>query len=303
MDYQKVLEKIYDELTQMPKEGQLASYIPELAKVDPDKFAFCLETKEGQLYSVGDVNTRFSLQSIAKVFSLVLAYIHHGESLWERVGVEPSGNPFNSLIQLEYESGKPRNPFINPGALVISDILCSTFSNPKEEILKFVRQLSKNHQINFNENVAKSEADFGYKNAAHINLMKSFGNIENSVDEVLDFYYHLCSIEMNVKELAHSFMIFVNHGFVEENQRILGLSATKRLNALMLTCGFYDEAGEFSYLVGLPGKSGVGGGIAAVHPEHFSTAVWSPRLNAKGNSFLGMKSLELLTTLTEQSIF
>jgi len=228
----------------------------------------------------------------------------HAGKLWERVGVEPSGNPFNSLVQLEYENGIPRNPFINAGALVIADILCDTLENPKEDMLNFVRKLAGNKDIFFNEKVAASEKQNGFRNAAHINLMKAFGNIKNDVDCVLDFYYHLCSIEMSVVDLSKALMIYVNHGIlIHDNTRLMNFSKTKRVNALMQTCGFYDEAGEFSFKVGLPGKSGVGGGIVAVHPEKYAVAVWSPRLNKKGNSYLGMKALEMLTTKTKLSIF
>jgi len=304
MDYQKIIEEIAIELESIPHEGEVASYIPELPKINPNKFALNAHTIEGQDYNFGDVDERFSIQSISKVFMLTQAYMIHGPKLWERVGVEPSGNPFNSLVQLEYENGIPRNPFINAGALVIADILCDTLENPKEDMLNFVRRLSGNNTINFNEKVARSEKETGFKNAAQINLMKSFGNIKNDINCVLDFYYHMCSIEMSVKELSRAFLLYVNHGvLMPENIRLMKYSKSKRMNALMQTCGFYDEAGQFSFKVGLPGKSGVGGGIVAIHPEKYAVAVWSPRLNKKGNSFLGMKALEMLTTKTSLSIF
>jgi len=304
MDYQKIIEKIALKLESIPHEGEVASYIPELAKINPNKFALNAHTVEGQDYNFGNVDERFSIQSISKVFMLTQAYMIHGSELWKRVGVEPSGNPFNSLVQLEYENGIPRNPFINAGALVIADILCDTLENPKEEMLNFVRRLSGDNTIDFNRKVAQSEIETGFRNSAQINLMKSFGNINNDIDCVLDFYYHLCSIEMSVKELSKAFMLYVNHGvLLPENTRLLTYSQSKRVNALMQTCGFYDEAGQFSFKVGLPGKSGVGGGIVAIHPEKYAVAVWSPRLNKKGNSFLGMKALEMLTTETNLSIF
>jgi glutaminase len=302
VDYQVLIEEIYNELRLEEPYGILADYIPELAKVKADSFGISVHDINGQDYFVGDSHQRFSIQSIAKVFSLSLVYNKLGEALWQRVGVEPSGNPFNSLVQLEYEKGKPRNPFINPGAIVICDIMLSEFDNPATEVLDFVRTLSGEPSVDYNAEVAHSEKLYGFKNAAHINLMKSFGNIENEVDEVLDLYYQLCSLEMSVVELAKSFSLFVNHG-LNNGKRYLSLSKTKRLNALMQTCGFYDEAGEFSFRVGLPGKSGVGGGIVAVHPAQYSVAVWSPRLNKKGNSYLGMKVLENLTSKTNHSIF
>lgn len=304
IDYQNIILEIEQEIHNSPKQGKVANYIPELAKINPDKFALNLTTIDGHKYSVGDAQEKFSIQSIAKVFAFSQAYIFHGEDLFKRVGVEPSGTAFDSLIQLEYEKGKPRNPFINPGALVICDILIDTLKHPKNDLLDFVRKLVNNDEINFNPKVAESEKQSGFKNAAHINLMKSFGTIKNPIDLVLDLYYYLCSIEMSVEELSKAFMLYVNRGMLIDRQiQLLTHSKTKRINALMQTCGFYDEAGEFSFKVGLPGKSGVGGGIVAVFPERFSVAVWSPRLNEKGNSFLGMKALELLTSKTELSIF
>jgi glutaminase len=301
MNYQKILNEIQSELQSEVSEGQVASYIPELAKANPESFAINVHTIDGFDASVGQFETPFSLQSITKVYALTMAYNLFGEDLWKRVGVEPSGSAFNSLVQLEYENGKPRNPFINAGALVISDILCSAFENPKDELLKFVSRLV-GKPVAFNLVVAQSEKDYGYRNASLVNLMKAYGNIENDVNTVLDFYFHLCSIELSVKDLSKSFMLFVTHGLVDD-QRIITYSKAKRLNALMQTCGFYDEAGEFSFKVGLPGKSGVGGGIVAVHPEKYAIAVWSPRLNEKGNSYFGMKALEMFTTKSSLSIF
>jgi len=302
MKLQSVIHEIYDEIKKMPKTGKQADYIPELAKVNPDAFGFYLLTVDGKEYGIGDCEIRFSLQSVAKVFALTSAYRILGENLWDRVGVEPSGNPFNSLVQLEYEKGIPRNPFINSGALVICDILFDVFKDPKAEIKDLITQLTGTGDLKYNRQVASSESENGFRNAALIHLMKSFGNIKHDVNEVLEFYYWLCSLEMNCVELSKAFLIFATGGIIE-GKEILTLSKTKRMNALMQTCGFYDEAGEFSYKVGLPGKSGVGGGIAAVHPGEYTVAVWSPRLNKKGNSVLGMKALELLTTKTELSIF
>ena len=304
MDYQKILDDINAELKRESFGGKVANYIPELAEVDPGKFGIHLSTLESGNYFIGSNQERFSIQSISKVFALTMAYPMLGEKLWKRVGVEPSGNPFNSLVQLEYESGVPRNPLINAGALVVSDVLVSRLKNPKEDFLKFVRKLAGNNSINFNEKVAESEKDTGYRNVALASLMKSFGNIDNLVEEVLDFYFYMCSIEMSCKELAQTFLVYANHGkLYRTEEKILSTSQAKRLSAILLTCGFYDQAGEFTFRVGLPGKSGVGGGIAAVFPEHYSIAIWSPKLNKAGNSVLGMEVLERLTTKTGLSIF
>jgi len=232
-----------------------------------------------------------------------MAFSKLGEKVWERVDVEPSGDPFNSLVQLEYEKGIPRNPFINAGAIVIADMIVSLYKNPKEDFLAFLRTISGSDTINYNPKVAQSEEDTGFRNRALANFLKSFGNIENDVDEVLDFYFHQCSVEMTCKELAQAFYFFANAGKTKEGNQILSESQTKRLNAIMQTCGFYDESGEFTYKVGLPGKSGIGGGIVALFPKKFTIATWNPRLNEKGNSELGMHALELFTTKTGMSIF
>ncbi|MBT8301951.1 MAG: glutaminase A, partial [Maribacter sp.] len=217
--------------------------------------------------------------------------------------VEPSGDPFNHLSLLEFENGIPRNPFINAGAIVVADILVSHLKNPKEDFLAFIHELTNDTSITYNEKIAQSEKDTGFRNIAAANLLKSYGNLLNDVDTVLDFYFHQCSIEMNCEQLSDAFFIFMNHGNCQNGKTFLNINQVKRVNALMLTCGFYDEAGEFAFEVGLPGKSGVGGGIAAVLPNEFTVVTWSPGLNAKGNSELGMKALEQLTTQTSQSIF
>ena len=304
MNYAKIIKEIYEEVKSGKPEGGVASYIPELSNVDPDKFGIALITIEGNKYSFGDADEKFSIQSISKVFALSIAFSIVGEKIWERVGVEPSGTSFNSIMQLEYEKGIPRNPFINAGALVIADILISKLKNPKQELLEFVRDICGNNSISYNNKIANSEKEFGFRNAALINMMKSYGNIENEITTVLDFYFHLCSIEMTCEELSMSFLPYTNLSkpFSYKNF-ILTKSQIKRINALMISCGFYDESGEFAFEVGLPGKSGVGGGIAAIHPNSYSVAVWSPRINAKGNSVFGMKTLEMLTTKTEASIF
>ena len=303
-DYQTILNQIEKEFSEKPLSGKVASYIPELAKVPADKYGMHLYNVKGNNYCFGDSDERFSIQSISKVFTLALAMKVVGEKLWNRVGVEPSGDPFNSLSQLENDSGIPRNPYINAGALVVADVLVSNFTNPKAALLTFLHEITGDTSIDFDPVVAASERSEGYRNYAMVNYLKSFGNIENTADEVLDFYFHQCSITMSCRELSNAFIIFANDGKVIDSDReFLTGRQVKRINALMQTCGFYDEAGEFSFEVGLPGKSGVGGGIVAIHPGRFAVTVWSPPLNPKGNSALGMASLERLTTLTGFSIF
>lgn len=255
-------------------------------------------------FGMGDFQEKFSIQSISKVLSLCLAYQILGGDIWNRLGVEPSGNPFNSLIQLEKDKGIPRNPFINAGAMVIADILLSNLDNPKKDLLHFIRNLSGNQEVHYSTKISSSEKSIGYRNVALCNFIKSFDNIENEPDEVLDFYFNLCSIELSCKDLSALFLFLANKGkTIHNNNQILTSSKTKRINALMQTCGFYDESGEFAFKVGLPGKSGVGGGIIAIHPGQYAIAVWSPQLNEKGNSYKGMKFLEGFTTLSQLSIF
>ena len=303
MDYQKILQDIYEEIQPFAGEGAQADYIPALAKVDPDQFGIALKTVSGESYAWQKADVRFSIQSISKVFAVAMALSLKGESLWKIVGKEPSGTAFNSLVQLEVEKGKPRNPFINAGAIVVADMLMSELEDPDAAFLGFIRALSGSDTVGYNMEVADSEREKGYLNAAIANMLKYHGTIKNDIEDVLMFYFRMCSVEMSCEELAQAFLAFTNFVPFDHAGFKLTSSQIKRLNAVMQTCGFYDEAGEFSYLVGLPGKSGVGGGIVAVHPMRYSVAVWSPRLNSKGNSIMGMKALELLTTYTQESIF
>lgn len=304
MDYQQIISDIYRQILPYAKEGKQADYIPELAKVNPDQFGMCIQTIEGDVAAIESADTRFSIQSISKVFALAMCLSIKGDSLWKRVGKEPSGTAFNSLVQLEVEHGIPRNPFINAGAIVMADILLSELDNAEEEFLGFVRAVAGNDTIDYNPAVAISERENGYLNAAIANLLKYHHSIENDIESVLHFYFMMCSVEMSCRELSGAFLAFANHHREFDYAGVkLTSSQVKRMNAIMQTCGFYDEAGEFSYLVGLPGKSGVGGGIVAIYPLQYSVAVWSPRLNSKGNSVMGIKALELLTSETKESIF
>lgn len=304
LNYKKIIEEIIAEINTFEDKGKLASYIPKLKNVDPDKFGIHLCTLDNKNYRFGDYGEKFSIQSISKVLALTLAFKIEENEIWNRVGVEPSGTAFNSMVQLEYEKGIPRNPLINAGALVICDILVSRLKDPRQEFIDFVRQISGNSNIDYNNEVFESEKQTGFRNAALINLIKAFGNIKNKIDTVLEFYYYLCSIEMTCKELSEVFLFLAANGtHPKTNNVVINPSMSKRINAIMLLCGFYDEAGEFAFKVGLPGKSGVGGGIIAIHPGNFSIAVWSPKLNKKGNSNKGMKVLEFLTNQTQSSIF
>lgn len=304
MDYQQVINNIYHEVKSLPVVGEVADYIPALANVAPDQFGIAIATIDGQTFGIGDYQCKFSIQSISKAFTLSMVIRHIGSQLWEYVGKEPSGTPFNSLVQLERENGIPRNPFINAGALVVTDKLMNLYTHPKEAILEFVREMAGTDDIYYDKTVAQSELKCANRNQALGYFMKSFNNIDNDVDALLDVYCHQCSISMTCEELAKSFLFLANHGINPHSQKeILSVSRSKRLNALMLTCGFYDESGEFAFRVGMPGKSGVGGGIIALIPGQLAIAVWSPRLNKYGNSYLGIETLERFTTDIGISIF
>ena len=304
MDYSEVLQQIAHELAPVIGQGKVASYIPELACVSPQRFGMAVVTIAGDVHTVGDARLPFSIQSISKLFTLVMALQLEGENLWARVGREPSGTPFNSLVQLEAENGKPRNPFINPGALVCTDILCTRYAVPENAVVEFLRPLCGNRDVHYNRAVAASERRTSHRNAAMAHLMKAFGNLANPVDGVLDAYCRHCAIEMNCVELARAVTFLAHGGTHPQGQgRILTSSLAKRLNALMLTCGTYDAAGDFAFRVGLPAKSGVGGGIVAVMPGECGICVWSPALEPSGNSLAGSLALERFTTLTGRSIF
>lgn len=304
MNYQEILNEIYAEVQPLLSEGKVADYIPELAHVPPSKFGMALITHSGDQFQVGDAAEPFSIQSISKLFTLTLAMRLEGDAIWQRIGREPSGTAFNSLVQLEYENGIPRNPFINAGALVVTDMILSHLENAHETVLDFVRKLAQNETIHFDLKVAGSEKASGYRNVALANFIKSFGNLRNEPAAVLDAYFHHCSIAMACSDLARAGLFLANQGRLPWNdEQIVKPNQAKYIKALMQTCGTYDAVGDFAYRVGLPGKSGVGGGILAVMPGEFSVCAWSPGLNENGNSLAGTKALELLTTLTAISIF
>ena len=304
MDYNQVITRIYNDLKKFRGNGKPATYIPALAEVDPMHYGIAVESFDSGVNYIGDAGVKFSIQSISKVFTAAMVISRLGHELWDSVGREPSGNPFNSLVQLEYEQGIPRNPFINAGALVVTDRLMDLYDRPKEALLDFVRKLAGNDDIYYDKRVAASERQNADRNMALAYFMKSFGNIHNDVESLIDVYCYQCSIAMSCIDLARSFMFFANEGVNPLNgERILSLSRAKRLGAVMLTCGFYDESGDFAFRVGMPGKSGVGGGIVAYIPKTLSIAVWSPGLNDHGNSMLGMETLERFTTDIGNSIF
>ncbi|MEA3522239.1 MAG: glutaminase [Campylobacterota bacterium] len=307
MDYKSVLEEIAEEIQPLFGEGKVANYIPALGSVDPNQFAMSLTLLDGTQYHIGEINKLFSIQSISKVFTFTLALRYYGCQFDLRMKHEPSGNPFNSLVQLEYEAGIPRNPFINAGAIVVTDALISHYKGSSlsyESIRAFIRDIADDKSIGSDAAVAASEMENGFRNLALANLMKSFGNLDNDTAKVVQTYFNHCAIEMNTKMLSRAMLYLANHGSDPINQKgFISPSQAKRINSLMLTCGHYDASGDFAFRVGLPGKSGVGGGIVAIIPQKMGICVYSPALNEQGNSLIGTKALELFTTKTGLSIF
>lgn len=303
---QELLNKIAAELALETERGNVADYIPQLAHVDPSQFAISLATVDGQRFSAGCATTPFSIQSISKVFTLTIALGKWGDGLWSRVGREPSGDPFNSIVQLEHDSGKPRNPFINAGAIAIVDAIMMGHE-PKEtlaEILSFVRYIADDNSICFDHQVAASEMQHKDRNASLAHFMKAFGRLRHDVDKVLGTYFHQCAIAMSCEQLAHAGLFLASDGVNQPSDlRVVSPQRARRINSLMMMCGHYDASGEFAFRVGLPGKSGVGGGILAIAPGRGSLAVWSPGLDKYGNSLLGTRALEMFAQETGWSVF
>ena len=299
-----LLEAVLDQVRPLVHQGKVADYIPALADVAANNLGIAVCLRDGTVFQAGDAETRFSIQSISKVLSLSVALTRYDDAeIWQRVGKEPSGQPFNSLVQLELEQGKPRNPFINAGALVICDLLETRLTAPRQRMLEIIRQLSQQPDIQYDRHVARSEYEHSARNAAIAWLMKSFGNFNNDVTSVMQTYFHYCSLSMNCIELARSFIYLANQGKTLEGSALITSRQARQINALMITSGMYDGAGEFAWRVGMPAKSGVGGGIIAVIPGEMSIAVWSPGLDNAGNSLAGTAALECLTDKLGRSIF
>jgi len=287
-------------------EGKVADYIPALGRIDPKKFGLAAVTVAGEAAYVGDAQEPFSIQSISKAFTLTMALKRHGDAVWQRVGREASGSSFNSIVQLEKEDGIPRNPFINAGAIVIADMILDgrAPSEAVAEVLQFTRGLAADPKVFMDEEVAQSEKETGFRNASLANFMKGFGNIRHPVADALYLYFHQCSLAMTCLQLARAGLYLAAHGYCPLSRtQVISPELARRIKAIMLTCGHYDASGDFAYSVGLPGKSGVGGGILAIVPETAAIAVWSPGLNAQGNSLAGTVALESLAREAGWSVF
>ncbi|WP_411070121.1 glutaminase [Streptomyces sp. cmx-4-25] len=301
--FQPVLDRIAEEIAELADRGAPADYIPALAAGDPADFGMAVAELDGTVHGVGEWRRPFSTQSVTKVFTLALALAGEGDALWNHVGREPSGDPFNSLVQLEYENGIPRNPFINAGALVVTDRLHRLTGDASGSLLAFLRAESGNPDLAFDTDVAASEAAHGDRNAALAHFMASYGNITGPVPDLLREYFRQCSLEASCADLALATGFLARHGLRADGTRLLTRSQAKQVNAVMLTCGTYDAAGDFAYRVGLPGKSGVGGAVVAVVPGRCTLCVWSPGLDSRGNSVAGVAALDRFTTITGLSVF
>lgn len=302
----RAVKDVTEEMFAIPEWGKASDFLPELAEVDVHQFGMAVLTCDGQLVTGGDADTPFTLQSISKVFSLTLALEAFGDQVWERVGREPSGDPYNSIVDLERHEGYPRNPFINPGALVVIDMLVE--SRRGEVIPDFVHdrlvELLEGETLEMDEKVMTSEESSSFTNKALANFAKGFGNFHCEVDEVMRTYVRQCAIALNCRQLAKAGRYLMaervdadSRDALEEGRR------ARRVASLMLTCGQYDGSGDFAFRVGLPAKSGVSGGILAIVPNIASIAVWSPGLDENGNSLLGTLALERLSEEMDWSVF
>jgi glutaminase len=287
-------------------EGKVADYIPALANVDPARLGIAVADKDGRVWGAGDCDEAFSIQSISKVFMLALALEKLGPALWDKVGREPSGSAFNSIVQLENEKGIPRNPLINPGAMVVTDQLMGERGPDAAiaDLLALLRSQARDEGVGVDEEVAASEAQTGSRNRSLAWFMKSFGVLSNGVEDVLAAYFRQCAVAMSCRQLARAGLFLAFDGRdPETGEQVIAWHRARRINSVMMLCGHYDNSGEFAFRVGLPGKSGVGGGILAIAPGHGSIAVWSPALNAAGTSAAGAAALEALVARTDWTVF
>ena len=303
----QVLKDIIDKNVKYTYDGHVASYIPELRKANPQDLGICVIDKHNKMYCAGDCNAKFTIQSISKTIVLAMALMDNDwDYVFSKVGMEPSGDPFNSIMKLETTDTKmPCNPMINAGAIVTTSLIKGDSLEEKEDrMLSFFKKLTKDDTLKVNKHVYKSEKLTGDRNRAMAYLLKDDGFIESDVEETLDLYFKQCSIEVTVKDLARVSLLFANQGVdIETGEQIINKDISRMINTFMVTCGMYDASGEFALKVGIPAKSGVGGGIMASVPKKMGIGVYGPALDSKGNSIGGIKVLEDLSEEFALSIF
>ncbi|MGL4975099.1 MAG: glutaminase [Bosea sp. (in: a-proteobacteria)] len=297
------LRAVEAEAVPLRLQGRVADYIPALGRVPADRFGLSIMLVDGSVHELGQAREAFSIQSISKLFTLALAVDLLGDDAWARIGRSPTNAAFNALGWLETEQGRPYNPFVNAGALAVTDLILNRMATPLPAILNFIGQVSDDDEVDLDFEVAESERQTCDRNAAIAHLMRSYGTITGPVEQLLDLYCEQCAIAMNARQLATAGLIFATGGVDARGRRVLDPVTTKRINALLAVAGMYDAAGEFAFRVGLPAKSGVGGGILAIVPGVMSIAVWSPGLDAQGNSLAGVAALEVLSRELELSVF
>lgn len=302
-----LLESVVDNNRKWTKYGEVASYIPELARAQRDNLGICVYTTDNDEFLAGDHETKFTIQSISKIVALMLALMDNGEEyVFEKVGVEPTADSFNSIVSLETKNfHRPLNPMINSGAIaVISMIGGDSRYEAIERILRFIRKIAGNDEININEEVYLSEKETGNRNRALAYFMKSTGIIEGDVEEVLDVYFKMCSIEVSVRDIAKIGATLANDGILPwSKEKVVPMKISRIVKTIMVTCGMYDASGDFAVSVGVPSKSGVGGGILASVPNRMGIGVIGPSLDKKGNSIAGIKVMEEMSSRLDLSIF
>lgn len=303
----KFLEAVVENNRHWTKEGKVATYIPELGKADPNTLGICITTLHGEEYFGGDREVKFTIQSISKIITFMLALLDNGrERVFSKVGVEPTADAFNSIITLETKNTqRPLNPMINAGAIATVSLIEGKNSEEAfNRILNFTRKITGNPDIDINNNVYNSEKATGHRNRALAYFMKSTGVIENDVEEVLDVYFKQCSIEATCRDIARIGAMLANDGVAPWNgERVIPRNIARIVKTVMVTCGLYDASGQFAVEIGVPAKSGVGGGILAAVPGRMGIGVLSPALDSRGNSVAGLKVLEELSKELDLSIF
>jgi glutaminase len=299
----KVLSDAYIMGLKQTPTGKVADYIPELSKANRDSFGIYLLKNDGQAFSCGDVTTRYTMQSISKVAVLAFALTNLGfDEVFSHVLMEPTGDSFNSIIKLDTRSPLPFNPLINAGAIEVISLLVDKYSY--DDILAFVRRMCMDDEIVLNEAVYRSEFETGDRNRAIAYLLKSKKVLAAEPDETLDLYFRLCSLNVTAKSLAGLGSILANDGEdIFTGKRLIHPSYVRTINSLMYTCGMYDGSGEFGVRVGVPAKSGVGGGIACGVKGRMGIGIYGPSLDEKGNSVAGLSALEYISKRLRLNVF